>query len=196
MLCHLAFSHHRPCSGHLLVNLDKWIFRFPDVKSFRFLFRENTFGKFGFERLEEHNKGVLGRPWTKRRVFIAFLVQWHCDLLKSYKFKIWLFGETKNRRPGAQHIVHHFPARFCLVKTPSIAIWIQKIMKILKTFFSRFTNKCQGCWWSGEGYGQHNLHRFSIDLVIFHVTSNTHIVVILNLFVARIIVFHSTEVMT
>ena len=30
---------------------------------------------------------------------------------------------TENCEPGPQKVAHHFPAHFCLAKTPSIAIW-------------------------------------------------------------------------
>ena len=43
--------------------------------------------------------------------------------------------ETANWRPGTQKLGNHFSVHFCLVKTPSTAIWGQQIMKITRTQF-------------------------------------------------------------
>jgi hypothetical protein len=48
---------------------------------------------------------------------------------------ILLLSETENWEPGAQKVAHHFSAHFCLVKTPSIAIWGQQIKLFMKTQF-------------------------------------------------------------
>ena len=46
-----------------------------------------------------------------------------------------MFFETRFGETGAQKVAHHFSAHFCLAKTPSIAIWGQKIKCFMKTQF-------------------------------------------------------------
>ena len=58
-------------SEHLLVSLGKWVsrlLRFPDFQIVRFSIYGKHVGNSGFERSKKNNKGVLGRPWAKRRV--------------------------------------------------------------------------------------------------------------------------------
>ena len=95
--------------------------------------RDFVFTKYVWEiwwwDIEENNKGVLDRPWTKRRVLRAMSSTLEFPVYrKSWKIKIWLFGETENWRPGAHKVAHHFSAHFCLVKTPSIAICAERGM--------------------------------------------------------------------
>ena len=104
---------------------------FQTVHSGCFLFLQHNVGKMlvGYRRI--NNKGVLDRPWTIWKVLRAISSTLKCQFTVNHENeKIWLFGETEHRRPGAQKVAHHFSAHFCLVKTPSIAIWCQK------TFFS------------------------------------------------------------
>ena len=61
-----CFIRSSNMSEHLLVNLGFPIFIFPD---FRFV--EHSFETIWFLNIEENNKGVLGRPWTKRKVLKA-----------------------------------------------------------------------------------------------------------------------------
>ena len=84
-----------------------------------------------------NNTGVLGRPWTIWKVLRAISSTLKCQFTEHHENeKIRLFGETEHRRPGPGYIKMQnvFPL-ICLVKTPSIAIWGQKIMKIMKTQF-------------------------------------------------------------
>ena len=63
----------------------------------------------------------FGCPKTNLEVF--------CDEVnfqefpKSRKLNIRLSCETRSGGTGSQKVAHHFSAHFCLVKTPSIAIW-------------------------------------------------------------------------
>ena len=43
-----------------------------------------------------------------------------------------LFGETEHRRPGVYKVAQCVSAHVCLAKTPSIAIWGQKIEFFMK----------------------------------------------------------------
>ena len=70
-------------------------------------------------------EGTLGEPFggprTNLEVFgdgVTFQ-----EFLKSLKTKMSKIPVTENCEHGSQKIVHHFPAHFRLVKTPSIAIW-------------------------------------------------------------------------
>ena len=74
-----------------------------------------------------NNKGVLDRPWTIWKVLRAISSTLKCQFTLNHELeKIWLFGETKHRRPGLYKVAQSVSAHFCLVKTPSIAIWGQK----------------------------------------------------------------------
>ena len=59
-----------PFAGLLLVNLGFWIFRFSIIEIIVVcrIFLENLVVRYR----GKNNKGVLDRPWTKRRVLMAF----------------------------------------------------------------------------------------------------------------------------
>ena len=71
-----------------------------------------------------NNKGVLDRRWTIWKVLRAISSTLKYQFTGNHENeKIRAFGETQHRRPGAHKAAHHFAAHFCLIKTPSIAIW-------------------------------------------------------------------------
>jgi len=59
-------------AGHLLVNLGKWVSGFSRFSDFQFFdFGRIILSKSGFGISKKNNKGVLGKPWTQRRVLRA-----------------------------------------------------------------------------------------------------------------------------
>ena len=73
---------------HLLVNLGFPISRFPDFEIS--VFRKQILDKSGFYRSKTNNKGVMARPWTKRRVLRAISSTLKFQFTRSHEFgKIW-----------------------------------------------------------------------------------------------------------
>ena len=130
-------------TGLLLVNLGFWISRSPDLWFSRFLFWWNIFwGNMLVRYRGINNKGVLDRPWTIWKVLMAISSTLKCQFTENHENeKIWLFGETEHRRPGVYFDAQYVSAHFCLVKTPSIAIWGNKsvVGQVFRFFqFSQF----------------------------------------------------------
>ena len=83
-----------------------------------------------------NDKGVLDRHWTIWKVLRAISSTLKCQFTGNHENeKIRLFGETVHRRPGVSKVAQCVSAHFCLAKTPSIAIWGQKIKFFMKTQF-------------------------------------------------------------
>ena len=116
-------------TSHLLVNLG--------ISKFEIF----EFSTSGYEISKEINKGVLGRPWTKRMVLRA--------IFSTLKFQFAEHHENERSDhsvrqkigdPGPHKVAHQFSAHFCLVKTFSIATWGQRI-KCFMNFKNDFVGR-------------------------------------------------------
>ena len=82
----LCSKDMRLYSGHLVVNLGFWNIRFS-ISAFVLVSRK-IFEKYGGEKSRNNKKGVLDRPWTKRRVLRA--------IYSTFKFQFTIILKDKD----------------------------------------------------------------------------------------------------
>ena len=84
-------------TGHLLVNLGFWNFRFSDFRFSRFLFWEICLKNMLVRYRGINNKGVLERPWTIWRVVEAISTTLKCQFTgKCWKVDFLIPCTTKS----------------------------------------------------------------------------------------------------
>ena len=133
-LARVELGRQNKGTGHLLVNLGFWNFRFSDFRFSRILFWK-TFSKNMLVRYRGiNNKGVLERPWTKWGVLRAisstlkfqFTIKcWKLDFLTSSKTRSCQSSREKLRMvrallldtPRPPQFQPELPKRKCLWKT-------------------------------------------------------------------------------
>ena len=117
---------------HSFILFGKSVFGLSDVRAFKSqLF--NFFYRLKYRR--NNNKGVLGRPWTKRRVLSAISSTLKFQFTGNHENWRFYYSVRQKIGPVAHKNGHQFSAHFCLVKTPSIATWGQEIKFFMKTDF-------------------------------------------------------------
>ena len=75
-------------TGHLLVNLGFWIFRFPDFRFLRFFVLQNHFGKSGGEISRKKNKVFWRDPGQHGGFWGPFLIHWNSNFPKIMKIDL------------------------------------------------------------------------------------------------------------